>query len=209
MTVAVDGSGEYTSLEQALAEVATGGTIRLMPGEHRLVKALVVEKGVHLVGVDMETTTVVGYWEPQVVKVTGGGSLQAEDITFRHSGAMPADVVVVEEGGLELMKCCITGGVKASKGEIDGSGLVIAAAATGQISRCRVEKNEGSGIQVSDHTQPTLEGNTCQGNKASGITYVGTAAGISAPEPVRRQRGLWHPGRRTGTTDRGGQHLPG
>jgi parallel beta-helix repeat protein len=35
------------------------------------------------------------------------------------------------------------------------------------------------GIQVSGQAQPTLEGNTCEGNKYSGITYFESAGGIA------------------------------
>ncbi|MCE9680692.1 hypothetical protein LZP69_16360, partial [Shewanella sp. AS1] len=82
-----------------------------------------------------------------MVKVTTGGRLQAEGITFRHAGSLAGDVIVAGAGELELTECCLTGALTSARAESDGNGLVIAAAATARVIRCRVEYNAASGIR--------------------------------------------------------------
>lgn len=45
--------------------------------------------------------------------------------------------------------------------------------------------NELRGIRVGEQSQPTLEGNTCEGNRGSGIAYFGEASGTAKNNTCR------------------------
>ncbi len=178
LALAPDGTGDCATFEQAVKAIPPGGTIRLLPGEYRLKAPFTIDKPMRLLGVGMDVTTIVGYWDGHVLTYAGEGRLAAEGITFRHEGTIPADVVVAIQGEVDFEQCRFAGGVVDEANQRYGHGLVLAGAVTGRIAECRAESNAGAGIAIRDQVQPTVEENVCAGNEA-GITYRDSAGGTA------------------------------
>jgi parallel beta-helix repeat protein len=186
-------------LEEALEAVADGGTIRLMPGEHRLARPLVIEKSARLVGDGREITTVAGDGEGCVLAFRGPGWLVAEGITFKHQGEASSSAVLATGGRLEMAQCTFTGGVRPEEDndKTHGHGLYLAGTVQARLEKNIFRQNKkcglvylGSaagvarenecteneaGIAVGEQAQPTLQGNTCRKNRGCGILVVSPA----------------------------------
>jgi|GEM_PF-1844401 len=65
------------------------------------------------------------------------------------------------------------------KAEGVGTGIRLMGTARGMVSNCVCRNNGLHGIEVHGQAQPTLEGNTCEGNELDGIAYFGSAGGIA------------------------------
>mgnify|MGYP000624978747 CR=1 FL=1 len=172
-----DGSGDYATLEEAVAAASPGDTILLEAGTYRLAEPLKIEKPLRLVGAGMDQAEIVSDAEGFVVRFQGDGLFAAEDLTFRHEGEAEASVVLVEGGEVAFVRCRFTGAVYA--GGHDVAGLVIKEDTTGTVRDCEAVENNGAGIYVAGQAQPTLEGNTCSNNELLGIAFFGDAGGVA------------------------------
>jgi len=179
LVVAPDGSGDFHSLEEAVQKARSGATIYLKAGIHRLKRPLVIDKPMTLIGEGMETTRIVCNGEECVVKFSGNGLFSARDLAFVHEGTKWGDAVLANGGEVQFYRCLFTGGVRDEANQRGGDGLWLYGAPRGHVRECVASGNEGMGIRVSEQAQPTLEGNTCQENKDTGIAYFDSAAGVA------------------------------
>jgi parallel beta-helix repeat protein len=177
--VAPDGSGDYTSLEEAVGAMPAGSTIVLDPGTHRLAHSLEVDKSLTFRGAGMDQTFVVGTEGEQMLLFTGPGAFAAQDITFRYEGTAWAGVMSVEGGEVDITRCRFTGGVWSEEEQKGGDGLSLWGNTTGTVRECRFEENQLHGIEVRDLAQPTLEGNISINNGQNGIMYWDEAGGVA------------------------------
>jgi parallel beta-helix repeat protein len=177
--VAPDGSGDYTSLEEAVDAVLAGSTIVLDPGTHRLTGSLEFRKPLTLRGAGLDQTFVVGTEGEPMVLFNGPGVFAAQDITFRYEGTAWASVVSVDGGEIEIARCRFAGAVWNEAEEKGGDGLVLWGNVTGTVRECQFEGNRLHGIEIRDQAQPTLEGNTSINNGQNGIMYWDESGGIA------------------------------
>jgi parallel beta-helix repeat protein len=177
--VAVDGSGDYSTLEEAVTAAQPRATITLGPGEYRLISGLEIETSLTLIGAGMDGTEIVSGWPGHVVKVTGSGSFAAEGMTFRHDGSQVADVVVIDQGRADFSKCRFTGAVY-EEGEGNRAGLRFRGSSRGTVVDSVVSENDNSGILVEQQAQPELRRNTCSNNAMVGIGYTDLARGVAS-----------------------------
>lgn len=175
--VEANGSGDYATLEEAVDEGPKGVPIALGPGTHYLDEPLSIRRPIRLMGTGMDETEIVGDSQGYVIEFSGNGPFVAEDITFRHEGEEPADVVVVRRGEIAFARCRFTGGIYA-EGELATGGLQLNGNTTGVVQDCEVVENM-IGILVQDRAEPTLEGNTVTDNEGGGIIYWNDAGGIA------------------------------
>jgi parallel beta-helix repeat protein len=205
MTVRVspDGSGDYTTLGEAVQDAPAGSRILLGAGTYRLDAPLNIGKALSLQGAGMDQTEIVSGGEGYLVRVSGEGPFAAEEITFRHRGEEWADIMVVEGGEVTLTRCRFAG--------LRGSHLSLEGDTTGTVKECIVEggsgsvgifvkdqarpslemntcSNNGYGIRVSDDAQPSLIGNICRDNTFEGIKYDGNAAGVARQNELSGNR---------------------
>ncbi|QLQ06575.1 MAG: right-handed parallel beta-helix repeat-containing protein [Anaerolineae bacterium] len=177
--VAPDGSGDYRSLSEAVEKAEAGATLRLKAGVHRLNRPLEINKELSLIGEGMETTRIACAEAGTVVRYTGEGTFSASDLTFVHEGLNWGGAFSADRGEVFLQRCRFTGGIRDKTNSRGGDGLWLHGNVRGQVISCHAVENELIGIRVSEQAQPILEGNTCQGNKDTGIAYFGTAAGVA------------------------------
>ena len=179
VTLAPDGTGDYASLEQAVAAVCENETIRLLPGEYRLAATLVITKSISLQGAGMDETAIVGCSGRAVIAYAAAGPFTAAAITFRYEGLAPADLITANQGAMAITCCRFSGGVANGKGEYGGHGLLLSGQATGRVAHCVAENNGGCGLAIHGQARPHLEENLCRGNKGSGIGFFDDSAGVA------------------------------
>ncbi|MBL7063797.1 MAG: right-handed parallel beta-helix repeat-containing protein [Anaerolineae bacterium] len=176
--VEADGSGDYSTLEEALEEAPEEAIVILGPGTYHLERGLDLSKPLRLVGAGMDRTEIVSEAEGYVLRFSGDGPFAVADITFRHEGGMAADVVVVQGGGVAFARCRFTGAVRAETEEVR-AGLRFQGSTAGVMQDCVAEGNDSFGVVVEGQAQPVLEGNLCRENTRSGILYSDSGAGVA------------------------------
>jgi len=177
--VAADGSGDYPSLEEALAAVPPESTILLDPGTYRLKHKLEIDKTISLRGAGMDQTIVVGNDATYVIRFTGPGKFTLQGITLRYEGTPWANVVSVKDGDIDFSDCSFTGGVFDGNEKKGGAGLITRGNTSGEIADCRSEDNGNVGFNLRDDSVLTLERNTCSNNSWVGIVYWQNSGGLA------------------------------
>jgi parallel beta-helix repeat protein len=177
LTVALDGSGQFTRLEEAVQAAAPGDTIRLKAGVYLLSHPIDITKPLSLIGEGMDNTRVFCEAEGHVVYFSNDGQFRAEGIEFAHGGKRPAHVLAADRGQVWLTRCRFTGAVWGRTRNIGGCGLKLSGTVRGQVMECHVVGNDW-GITVTDEAAPVLEANICQRNNYQGIVCAGQASGL-------------------------------
>jgi len=177
LTVALDGSGQFTRLEEAVQAAAPGDTIRLKAGVYLLSHPIDITKPLSLIGEGMDNTRVFCEAEGYVVYFSNDGQFRAEGIEFAHGGKRPAHVLAADRGQVWLTRCRFTGAVWGRTRNIGGCGLKLSGTVRGQVMECHVVGNDW-GITVTDEAAPVLEANICQRNNYQGIVCAGQASGL-------------------------------
>jgi len=175
--VAVDGSGDYATLDEAVAAAAPRATITLGPGMYRLLRGLEIDTSLTLIGAGMDETEIVSGAPEHVVRFTGSGSFSAEGITFRHDGKQVADVVVIEDGTGRFSSCRFTGAIY-EEGDGNRAGLRFRGSSRGAVENSIASGNDNTGFLVEQQAQPELTGNICSDNGLVGIGYMDLAKGL-------------------------------
>ena len=184
------GHPRYPTLADAVAAVPPGGTIHLAPGVYRLRETLVIDKPLTLVGEDRDMTVVAYEGDGDVVRYTGAGVFKARHITFRHLGGTWGNVMVVDDGLVDLEQCRFTGGVWSEEQKRGGTGILFwKMAVGGKVVHCLCDHNGLHGIEVYGQATPSLVGNRCEKNAQSGIVYWEESGG-EARENECRENGL-------------------
>ncbi|MBU0495447.1 MAG: right-handed parallel beta-helix repeat-containing protein [Chloroflexi bacterium] len=187
-----DGSGDYSTLMEAVQSAAAGTTITLGPGTYRLAASLTISKSLHLVGAGMDQTELVTDAGDQVVRINSDEPFAAAGITFRHEGNAIAEVAV-QRGEATLSRCRFVGtalcGIQVSipgQATLEGnvcmgheSTGIIYEGGTGGLVRQNECSGNTIGIRIGARAQPTLEGNICTDNTMNGIVYFGTVGGVA------------------------------
>ncbi|MCS7166737.1 MAG: right-handed parallel beta-helix repeat-containing protein [Gemmatales bacterium] len=165
------------SLEDAVNRVPEGGVIQLQPGTYRLAQPLRIGKSLTIEGTDAHATIITSDAKGVVLAYEGGGQFRLGKVSVIHLGGQPANVFEAGSGTIEIEDCIFKGGVWSDEKKFGGVGLWLHGVVRGTVRRCLATANQLHGIEVSEHAQPVLEGNTCEGNQQSGIAYLENAGG--------------------------------
>ena len=176
--VYADGSGDYPTIEAAVAALGPGSTIRLGKGTFTLTKTLVLDYALELVGSGWQTGNTLVAYAGTVVAVNGA-DLHAENIRFVSAATTLRSVVMeVRDSVLDLQSCYFSGGNRLS--DSGGYGLFLGGSTTATVTNCVFTKNGLHGISVEDEAQVLLQGNTCMTNSAgAGILFSDNAGGTA------------------------------
>ncbi|MBN1630826.1 MAG: right-handed parallel beta-helix repeat-containing protein [Thermoleophilia bacterium] len=173
--VYADGSGDYPTIEAAVAALGPGSTIRLGKGTFTLTKTLAVDYALDLVGSGWQTGNTLVTYAGVVVDVRGA-EFRAENVRFVNTATTHASCVLgAKDAELDLQSCCFSGGKR--RNDTSGSGVYLYGTTTATVSDCVLTKNDLHGIAVEDEAQATLEGNTCTSNSSAGILLADNAIG--------------------------------
>jgi parallel beta-helix repeat protein len=172
-----DGSGDYPTIEAAVADIDTGTTINLGPGTFHLSQTLSVDFSFDLVGSGMEgpnSTTVT--CDDTVIDVYSV-SFSAKDIAFVTTGTgAPTDVMDAGDATIDLQRCSFSGAVSWNYSQ--GDGLYLYGTTTATVTDCAFIANGLHGVDVDEDAEATLENNLMYGNGENGIAFFANSVGV-------------------------------
>jgi parallel beta-helix repeat protein len=172
-----DGSGDYPTIEAAVADIETGTTINLGPGTFHLSQTLLVDFSFNLVGSGMEGpngTTVT--CDDTVIDVYSV-NFSAQDIQFETIGSgAPTDVMDAGDATIDLQRCSFSGAVRWNDSQ--GDGLYLYGTTTATVTDCAFINNGLHGVEVDEDADATLENNLMYGNGENGITFWANSTGV-------------------------------
>ena len=154
--VSVSPGGSLT-LEDALAQVADGGTVKLRAGEYRA-PSLAISSSVKLVGEGAELTTVIlGSGDQAGVRISGSKNVAAtiSGVTLRQSGSpgeTAGDVVTVGGSARVVLRDCRLEGGDHGVGSYGSS--------TVALQRCRVAGSYWSVVNAGDRSRLSVVNST-------------------------------------------------
>jgi eukaryotic-like serine/threonine-protein kinase len=172
-----DGSGDYSSLQEALDGTDESDVIVLSPGDYILEQPLSISRSARLESAGMDVARIICFESETVATINGNIHFIASNLTFQHKGKAWADVVVVENGEVEFNRCRFTGGVRQTETRLGGSGLILQGHTTGIVHQCEIYGNNGHGIECSNWAKPVIRENQCSQNRLAGIIFSGEAEG--------------------------------
>ena len=171
-----EGTGDYSSITEAVVSAPPGATIRLAPGIYIQTEPLLITKPLKLVGENMKNTLIIGTTGECVLKAVTSGAFSIEDISFKYEGEGPADVVVLDADEIRVISCSFTGALQTS-GRISWAGLMITGNTKGIVRNCSASHNIGEGITVSGDADIVVQSCICSDNAGAGIAFIGSAKG--------------------------------
>lgn len=181
--VYVDGSGDYATLQAAVANVAPGTTIYLGSGTFALPDTLSVDSDLSLVGSGSEGPDATIVSCDGTVANVSGGTFSAEDLDFASTATThPSDVLDVQNADVVLRDCSLSGANKT--GTNGGYGLSVGTASTAQVERCIFTGNDEDGIMVGGDSKVQVEDSTCSHN-GTGIHFWDSASGAATGNTCR------------------------
>jgi parallel beta-helix repeat protein len=167
--VYADGSGDYPTIEAAVAAIDAGETIYLGPGTFHLNNTLHVTDPFDLVGNGMAGAGAsVVTCSKDVVAIEGPVSFYAEDLSFVSTATSTAtDCVYVDGADAEFTRCGFYGGNLV--GDDYGSGLSVYGAGSAIITSCYFSANDYDGILAWEDAQIDVLDSIVDGNGDNGI----------------------------------------
>ena len=174
-----DGSGDYATLEEALAQAPEGAEIHLDGGVYSLAAPVTVHKSLSLYG-EPYGTVIVSDAAEQVLKFEGPGQFVVDGIIFRHEGSAAANVVVVLGGQIAFSACTFQGGVFDKEANYGGNGLFLGRDTQGQVYDCEATKNQAEGILLREQAQVEIARSYLHHNEDCGLGYFGQSGGTAA-----------------------------
>lgn len=175
--VYADGTGDYPTIEAAVADIDPGTTIYLGPGIFGLSHTLYADFSFNLVGSGMDGPNATIIACAADVLGVGPVSLSASDIAFMSTATNVAtDSVYVEDGDVEFTRCAFYGGHL--KNDDYGNGLSVYGTATAMITSCNFSLNDYDGIAVWDSAYVDVYDSVMEDNGDNGIGFYDDSTGI-------------------------------
>lgn len=171
LTVSQDGSGDYKTLEDALAAAVSGDTILLRPGRYGDI--YIHRSGIRLVGESREKV-IVG----QIIIGPGTQNVSVQKLTVT-AGKEYAGIVVKEAQGITIEDCAV----------VDShDGIFVQGSKDVQIRSCLSEGNIRSGILADKSTGAVIKGMLVKRN-GGGIVLVETEGRVEHNTIVEQKWG--------------------
>ncbi|MBN1629746.1 MAG: right-handed parallel beta-helix repeat-containing protein [Thermoleophilia bacterium] len=176
-TVLVDGTGDYPTIEDAVANVGPRDWIHLGPGTFTLKGTLTVHHPLRLVGVGAEgaQTTTVRY-PGTLIEAESTLVAVARVRLLSTSTSIASSVVRASDSMVILEDCDLSGAHRAD--EKGGSGLRLSATSGGIVSHCSLYENDLNGVEVGDKASVVVQECDCSNNGQGGVVFFDDATGV-------------------------------
>jgi parallel beta-helix repeat protein len=177
-----DGSGDFSTIEEALEKIQPGGTINLNPGTYYPDSNLKISKPLYIIGSGMDITYIIYNKEPNIIEYTGTGLLKISQISLQREGLEWGDVIWIKSGSISISDCSISGAThfeKEEEGQVGGGmGILIWGDTKGIIENCTIENNSVDGIHIRNQSFINIINNNIGKNEQYGISYWDETQGI-------------------------------
>jgi len=179
VTVNADGSGDYPTLEAAVADIDTGTTIYLGPGTYHLSDTLLVDFSFNLIGSGMDGPNASVVTCPKTVVDVESVTFGARDVKLvSTSTSQPTDVLDAADASINLNRCYLIGATY--QGDVGGRGVYLGGNTDAIVAYSTVTQNDLDGISCHDTAQVLVEGCTLTNNGQDGVNFWDTATGTVA-----------------------------
>lgn len=176
--VALDGSGNFTTLEEAVKKVKPGATIILSSGTHSLSEELLIEKEITLIGSGMGQTILRSSIAPVLSFQLLNGSVSLTGISFQYAGSTAGSVVyITTQDDVKITDCEFSGGIYDAALETSGVGLSLIAS-SGAIRNSRFVNNQLDGLGFFGISTLTIENSIFNENGQSGLHIGAGYSGV-------------------------------
>jgi parallel beta-helix repeat protein len=175
--VYADGTGDYPTVDAAVAGVAEGATIHLGAGVFNLTQPVVVARHVRLVGMGLTEPHHTELLCSHEVLHVQGVQFAAEGIDFVSNGQNESiDVVNVTNGTVEFNNCRFAGAVRTQSGG-KGCGLHLAGSTTANLTGCVLTLNDLNGLTVEPQAHVTANDCEISQNDQAGVCFYSSSTG--------------------------------
>lgn len=188
LKVAMDGSGDFARLSEALKAAKPGDKIIVAAGEY--LDHLVLDKGVEIVGEGKREAVIRSTRQSAVIARVNGAILR--NLRILLDAEVESAAVFVESGDLTLENCEISSkglsGIEVAGGaptvtncvihQCARSGVFVHDEGAGTFEKNEIRDCEASGIAVSDGANPTFKANVISRCKKGGINVYSGGKGL-------------------------------
>ncbi|KAB2878408.1 DnaJ domain-containing protein [bacterium] len=183
-TVALDGSGKYTSIQQAIDQAEFNATIKIKAGVYN--EKILLKNFVNLDGDGIGKTIIQTDGSTSVIEAynLGGGKIANMSVTFSKPANRPLlyskySTFFIENcsfmnggNGIEILSSSSVNIRQSSfRGNIR-NGIVVMEKSHGYIIDCVISENQSDGIFIGTNASPTIEKNIIKENGGNGITVT-------------------------------------
>jgi parallel beta-helix repeat protein len=175
--IAPDGSGDFASLEVAVADAPFGAILELDAGTYYLSVTLEISQTMTIHGAGMDTTTIIFDKGDSVLMATGPSDLTLDGITFQHNGDVANNVADIKDVRLTVSDCRFTGGVWDETDNYGGDGLFLRGTSYAEISNSTFNNNDLHGVETHNQAQVVFESSLFSDNQEDGITFFDESSG--------------------------------
>jgi len=187
-----DGTGDYATLEEAIADASSGAMIMLAKGIYEIIDYISIEKSIALMGAGADKTIITKKTgDDSLIYFGGNGKFVLDSITFKYEGEENCDVVEIESGELFASKCVFTGGYDADLEDEEnwGIGLFFYEKAKGTVTDCTFDNNDFAGIEIDENASAALTNNIVKNNYLGIHYYCESGGGIAVNNEVFKNSG--------------------
>jgi parallel beta-helix repeat protein len=177
-----DGTGDYATLEEAIAGASAGAMIMLAKGTYEITDYIEIKKSIAIMGAGADKTIVTKKTgDESLIYFGGNGKFILDSITFKYEGEENCDVIKIDSGELFASKCVFMGGYDADPEDEEGWGIGIYfyEKAKGTVTDCTFDNNDFAGIEIADTASVNIM-NSIVKNNFIGINYYCDTGGGTA-----------------------------
>lgn len=172
-----DGTGDFPTIQDAIAIVEDGATIILGAGTYTLTETLRISKSVTIQGAGSNETIITSAHTDGVLIFSGPGNINLQGIGFEYQGTEEAQAVTIEDAIFDIRACRFSKGVHNEETETGGNGLHIRGNSDGAIKNSWFNLNQLNGLAISDQSHALIEGSTFRSNSSYGLGFWDQSSG--------------------------------
>ena len=169
----------------AVAQLPAGSTIELGPGTHRVDDVVVLLSPITIRGAGAGRTTLESGVADFGVLAIADGVVTLDDLTVRHVGSSPANVVLAGPSvSLVVTDATVAGGVANSDGT-GGAGILMydpqarqpRSSTSLEVTGSRFDRNGSAGVVLTGGHVASIAASTFSGNKQCGVCFLDASTG--------------------------------
>ncbi len=174
LRIAADGTGDFLTLEEALAKATPGTILHLNAGTYYLPQTISIKQSLTLIGAGQKATLLIGQAPDLLFTLTGNSTIALSNLTLKREGPAGDLIYCSEKIQLSLTRCRLEGARTPPKGW--GVGLLLDQQSHATVQECTFTDNQGAGLTALDQAGYTVENSDFTHN-GYGITLWGKTTG--------------------------------